>query len=62
MVAPGRWEVEPPATPHRSPRSYASVPVAIVGAMRPVIRGTVLSETWHGKKIRALTVVPGRKS
>jgi hypothetical protein len=58
-ITPGAWLVEEPATPHRSPRSYASVPVEIVGAMRPVLTyGGNFQETHTGQKQKAMTVKP----
>jgi hypothetical protein len=61
-ITPGAWLVEEPATPHRSPRSYASVPVAIVGAMRPVLTyGANFQEPATGYRQKALVVAGKRR-
>jgi hypothetical protein len=58
-ITPGAWLVEEPAAPHRSRGTYASVPVAIVGHMKPVLTyGGNFQETHTGQKQKAMTVKP----
>jgi ribosomal protein S4E len=62
MVAPGVWTVEEPASPHGSRRTYAAVPVAVVGAMRPVLTyGANFHEAHTGYRQKALVVAGKRR-